>query len=153
MVMVMAITTFMMCRKKNMANKNQIGTVSQICYSPLKKTYVLCFMTLTGSLFYVWMAQCILAAVLQVNLSHWVIPGKLVFRHRLRSFHQGQKIFLWSLRIIPNVLNLSHYEIPFMDTRGHILWRGTWEEMHRLILLNCTTCRRENRGSRLIRWQ
>ena len=53
MVMVMAITTFMMCRKKNMANKNQIGTVSQICYSPLKRHTRYVFVTLTGSLFYV----------------------------------------------------------------------------------------------------
>lgn len=79
-----------------------------------------------------------------VSLCH---SGEANFRHRRRSFHQEQKISDWYRWIIPNVLNLSPYEILFI----YILWRWTWEQKHRVILLNCTTCWWENRESRLIR--
>ncbi|KAF2556127.1 hypothetical protein F2Q68_00013415 [Brassica cretica] len=56
------------------------------------------------------------------SLSH---PGEANFQAPPKIVPPGTKDFSLSLRIIPNVLNLSHYEMPFMDTRGHILWRGT----------------------------
>ncbi|CAF1697323.1 unnamed protein product [Brassica napus] len=41
-------------------------------------------------------------------LSH---SGETNFRHKRRSFHHGQKFFSLCLRIIPNPLNWSHYEM------------------------------------------
>ncbi|CAN7022977.1 unnamed protein product [Brassica rapa subsp. trilocularis] len=104
-----------------MASKNQSGMVSQICYLPLKNTCALCFCDING--FFVLSRNGTEythdgVSGQPVSLCH---PGEANFRHRRRSFHQEQKISDWYRWIIPNVLNLSPYEILFI----YILWRWT----------------------------
>uniref|UniRef100_A0A0D3CA86 Uncharacterized protein n=1 Tax=Brassica oleracea var. oleracea TaxID=109376 RepID=A0A0D3CA86_BRAOL len=90
-----------------------------------EKTYALCFCDING-----FSVLCLSGTLYThggvsgqpESLSH---PGEANFQAPPKIVPPGTKDFSLSLRIIPNVLNLSHYEMPFMDTRGHILWRGT----------------------------
>lgn len=119
------ITAIMICIKKDRTSKNQSGTVSQVFYLPWKKTDMLCGSDING-----FSVLCLNGTAYThggvtgqpESLSH---PWEANFRHHRRSFHQGQKVFRWCLRIIPNVLNLSHYEIHIMDSKRQIIWRGT----------------------------
>ncbi|KAL0726788.1 hypothetical protein Bca4012_022881 [Brassica carinata] len=100
-----------------MASKNQSDTVRQICYLPLEKTYALSFCDINGISVLCRNGTVYTQGGLTGQPESLCHLGEVIFRHRRRSFHQGQKISHWCLWIIPNVLNLSHYEVLFMYTR------------------------------------